>query len=71
MEFQLDEINKVISNATAYTIPDKFIRYAGSVTKNGDIYLIGGGSAAYTLEVNHVTNEVLMRIAQCIQLSCY
>lgn len=64
MEFQLDEVNKLISNATSYTIPDKFIQYAGSVTKNGDIYLIGGGSAAYTLEVNHVTNEVLMRIAQ-------
>ena len=64
VEFKLDENNKNINSFSAYIIPDNFIQFAGSVEKYGDIYFIGGGYGNYTLEINYVTNAVLLRLSQ-------
>jgi arylsulfate sulfotransferase len=62
LEFQLDEGSHTISNFKSFQIPDKFIQFAGSVKKEGNNYFIGGGSANYSLEVNYVTNQSLVRL---------
>ena len=64
VEFQLDENSKTIKNFNAYKVPDKFIRFAGSVKKQNGYYFIGGGSAQYALQVNYSTNEVYLRLDQ-------
>lgn len=64
VEFQLDENVKNVNNFHAYTIPDTFIQYAGSVKKENGTYFIGGGLSSYTLQVNYTTNEVLLRLNQ-------
>lgn len=66
LEFQLNETAKKISDFKSYDIPDQFIRYAGSVKKTNDTYFIGGGSANYALQVNYLTNEVYLRLAQTV-----
>jgi arylsulfate sulfotransferase len=62
LEFQLDENAKTITSFKAFTVPDKFIQFAGSVKKEGDNYFIGGGEGNYSLEVNYNTNEILFRL---------
>jgi hypothetical protein len=64
LEFQLDQSAKTITSFKAYTIPDQFIQFAGSVKKEGNNYFIGGGSGNYCLEINYLTNEKLLRINQ-------
>ncbi|HEY2647607.1 MAG TPA: aryl-sulfate sulfotransferase [Puia sp.] len=62
-EFQLNESAKTISSFRAFTIPDNFIQFAGSVKKEGNEYFIGGGSANYSLQVNYNTGQELMRMS--------
>jgi hypothetical protein len=62
VEFQLNENSKTINSFEAFTIPDNFIQYAGSVKKEGNNYFIGGGSADYSLEVNYTTSQELLRL---------
>jgi len=62
LEFQLDESTHTITNFKSFSIPDNFIRFAGSVQKEGNNYFIGGGSAKYSLEVNYITNQSLVRL---------
>jgi arylsulfate sulfotransferase len=62
LEFQLDEGSHTITNFKSFTIPDNFIQFAGSVTKEGNNYFIGGGSAKYSLEVNYITSQQLVRM---------
>jgi arylsulfate sulfotransferase len=64
LEFQLDENAKTITSFKAFTIPDKFIQFAGSVRKEGNNYFIGGGSSNYSLEVNYTTSKSLFRLNQ-------
>jgi arylsulfate sulfotransferase len=64
MEMKLDESSKTVTSYKAYTVPDKFIQFAGSVSKENGSYFIGGGSAGYALQVNYTTNEVYLRINQ-------
>ncbi len=64
LEFHLDEVNKVITRFSFFNVPDDFIQFAGSVKKEGDDYFIGGGSSPYSLEVNYITNQKLLRINQ-------
>jgi arylsulfate sulfotransferase len=64
VEFKLNENAKSIDGFKAFSIPDKFIQYAGSVKKQNGNYFIGGGSANYTLQVNYTTNEILLRLNQ-------
>ncbi len=66
LALQINEPAKEISDFKSYDIPDQFIRYAGSVKKTNDNYFIGGGSANYALQVNYLTNEVYLRIAQTV-----
>jgi arylsulfate sulfotransferase len=63
LEFQLNESTKTINSFKAFTIPDNFIQFAGSVKKEGNEYFIGGGSANYSLQVNYVTGQELMRMS--------
>jgi arylsulfate sulfotransferase len=62
LEFQLDEGSHIITNFKSFGVPDKFIQFAGSVKKEGNNYFIGGGSANYSLEVNYITSQPLMRL---------
>jgi arylsulfate sulfotransferase len=57
LEFRLDEVNKKVTGFKSYTIPEPFSQSMGSVQKFGEEYFIGGGSAAYMLEVNYVTGQ--------------
>ena len=61
-EFQLDEVNKVVTGFKSFTIPEPFTSIMGSVQKNGNDYFIGGGSANYILEVNNVTGQKIMEL---------
>jgi hypothetical protein len=62
LEFQLNESTKTINSFKSFNIPDNFIQFAGSVKKEGNEYFIGGGSADYSLQVNYVTGQELMRM---------
>ena len=62
LEFVLDEKNKKIISFKAYNIPEPYIQYMGQVTKEGDNYFIGGGSANFALLVNSKTNEKLFEM---------
>lgn len=64
LEFQLDQNARTIKGFHAFQVPDQFIQFAGSVTKEGDNYFIGGGSGNYALEVNYTSSEPLLRINQ-------
>jgi hypothetical protein len=64
VEFQLNQTAKTINSFKAFTVPDHFIQFAGSVKKEGTEYFIGGGSANYALQVDYTTGQVLMRISQ-------
>lgn len=64
LEFQLDQSARTVMAFKAYSIPDQFIQFAGSVKKEGNNYFIGGGSGNYCLEINYLTNEKLLRINQ-------
>jgi arylsulfate sulfotransferase len=57
LEFQLDEVNKVVTGFKAFNIPEPFTDYTGSVQKIGPDYFIGGGTAAYVLDVNYTTGQ--------------
>jgi arylsulfate sulfotransferase len=63
LEFQLNQNTRTVSGFKSFIIPDNFIQYAGSVKKEGNEYFIGGGSADYSLQVNYVTNQELMRMS--------
>ncbi|HTI09065.1 MAG TPA: aryl-sulfate sulfotransferase [Puia sp.] len=60
VEFQLDEVGKVVTNFKSFTIPETFSKVMGSVQKIGAEYFIGGGSANYILEVNATTGQKVM-----------
>lgn len=64
LEFQLDQTAKTVTGFSAYTVPDNFIQYAGSVKKENGYYFIGAGSGSYTLQVNYTTGQVYLRLAQ-------
>lgn len=55
LEFDLDEANKTIIAARAFVIPERFIRFGGSVQKFGELYFIGCGSSPYVMEINSRT----------------
>jgi len=63
LEFQLNQSTKTINSFKAFTIPDNFIQFAGSVKKEGTQYFIGGGSANYSLQVDYTTGQELMRMS--------
>ena len=63
LEFQLNQTTKTINSFKSFNIPDNFIQFAGSVKKEGNEYFIGGGSANYSLQVNYVTGQELMRMS--------
>ena len=63
LEFQLNQSTKTINSFKAFTIPDNFIQFAGSVKKEGNQYFIGGGSANYSLQVDYTTGQELMRMS--------
>src|SRR5262249_26031194 len=63
LEFQLNQNTKTVSGFKSFNIPDKFIQFAGSVTKQGNLYFIGGGSALYAANFNYVTGQELMRMS--------
>jgi arylsulfate sulfotransferase len=52
LEYRLDEKNKKILAFKAYKIPHKFVGTQGSVAKDGNRYLVGGGRTRYTLLVD-------------------
>jgi hypothetical protein len=56
-EFHLDYVNKVVTSFKYFNIPEPFTDFTGSVQKLGDDYFIGGGTAAYLLDVNYNTGE--------------
>lgn len=61
LEFKLDEKNKQVSNFKAYDLPDQiFCQYMGSVQKRGNTYFIGTGTGNRVVEVNWITDEVLL-----------
>lgn len=64
VELQLNENSKLINSFRSFTIPDKWIQFAGSVQKAGENYFIGGGSGNFTLEVNYITGQKLLRLTQ-------
>jgi len=55
LEFDLDEANKSIIAARAFIIPERFVRFGGSVQKFGELYFIGCGSSPYVMEINSRT----------------
>ena len=61
MEFQLDEEAHKIYGYRAFTIPEPYTRFMGSVQKMGKHYFIGGGSANYVVDVNYLTGEKTLR----------
>ena len=56
-EFHLDYTNKVVTSFKYFDIPEPFTDFTGSVQKIGDDYFIGGGTAAYLLDVNYNTGQ--------------
>ncbi len=55
VEMQLNEAAKTITSFSAYTIPEDYSQYMGSVQKINDSYFIGGGTGKYILEINPVS----------------
>ncbi len=62
LEFQLDEVNKVVTGFTAFKLPTPFIQFAGSVKKEGNFYYVGGGSASYAAVVDYTSGNVPLMI---------
>jgi hypothetical protein len=56
-EFHLDYVNKVVTSFKYFNIPEPFTDFTGSVQKLGNDYFIGGGTAAYMLDINYNTGE--------------
>ena len=55
LEITLNEKNKTITAFSAYTIPEPYAQYMGSVEKLGDTYFIGGGTANFALCIDPKT----------------
>lgn len=64
VEFNLNETTHTINSFKAFPLPEPFTAFTGSVQKRGDTYFIGGGTAAYTLEINYNTGEKLFKLKQ-------
>ncbi len=64
LEFGLNEAAKTVNSFKAYTIPDQFIQFGGSVQKFGNTYFVGGCFSDYTLQIDYTTNKVLFRLNQ-------
>lgn len=60
IELTLDETGKTVTNFSSYTINKPFAQYMGSVQKINDNYFIGGGTGNYILEVNSLTEDVIL-----------
>ena len=56
-EFKLDETGKTVTSFKFFNIPEPFNDYTGSVQKIGSDYFIGGGMAAYMLDINYNTGQ--------------
>ncbi|MBC7552864.1 MAG: aryl-sulfate sulfotransferase [Taibaiella sp.] len=61
LEFGLNETDKTVTSFKAFEIPENYTQHMGSVEKEGDWYIIGGGTAKYILDINSKTGEVKFR----------
>lgn len=57
MEYDINEKKKTITAIRPFVIPGVFTEFGGSVQKMGDSYFIGGGSGAFIMRINYLTNE--------------
>ena len=57
VEFVLDEKGKAVDSFKELILPEPFSLYMGSVEKQGDSYIIAGGTGNYLLEINPNTKE--------------
>lgn len=62
LEFGLDEQNKKVTTFKAWTIPEPYSQYMGSVSLHANNYFIGGGSAKYVLLADPVTGKKLFEM---------
>ena len=63
IEFDLDESSKEILAFRSLDLPDDiFAEFMGSVQKIGDNYFIGCGGVPKVLEINSLTEEVVLEI---------
>lgn|GEM_PF-466232 len=57
LEFKLDEEHRKVTGFKSFDIPAPFMQNMGNVTKEGDYYIIGGGTGGFVLKINAKTGE--------------
>ena len=60
--FNIEERTKKITSYKAYPLPSAFIKQMGSVTKVGDNFLVGGGTAKYIVEIDKKTGKATFEL---------